>query len=339
MNVYLENDCLQTSPTKLTIDQITAILERCLGSGAHSLGIKEFEGGTFNETYLIDISDREKVVLRVAPPPVPHMYWDDVALLRREHTILPFFASIATFTPKTLLVDFTHQIVGRDYVLQTVLEGDRWSDIEDELTEEENVDLWRQCGEIVKRIHQTPGEQFGYPYPGQTFANWHDVILDRFSRIAQSLKENQADISHFSTIFDLVASDVSVFNDVRRPCLLHGDLWTFNLLVARKDGRPLISGVLDTERAWWGDPLADWIMFLLSIRSGEEKWQERILSFHQGYGALEKSPTMQFRQEVYSAMHVGSSVVWGIKHGNREDIERGRQDLSRIAGLLPKLFD
>jgi hypothetical protein len=80
-------------------------------------------------------------------------------------------------------------------------------------------------------------------------------------------------------------------------------------------------------------------MFLLSIRSGEEEWQERISSFHKGYGVLEKSSNMQFRQEVYNAMHVGSSVVWGVKQGNRQDIERGRQDLSRIASLLPKLFD
>jgi len=48
----------------------------------------------------------------------------------------------------------------------------------------------------------------------------------------------------------------------RVPNLLHGDLWTFNLLVAHSNDRPAITGVLDTDRAWWGDPMADWIMFL-----------------------------------------------------------------------------
>jgi aminoglycoside phosphotransferase (APT) family kinase protein len=332
-------DHLEGNQTKLTVDQISSILERCFGSGPVSFGIKEFGGGTFNETYLLEISEKEKVVLRVAPPPALDMYWDDVALMRREHTVLPYFASVAAFTPKTILADFTHQIVGRDYVLQTFLEGDRWSDIEDELTDEENIDLWQQCGEIVKRIHETTGERFGYPFPGRSFANWHEAIQDRFSRIAQSLKEYQADISHFSAIFDHVNSAQSMFNDVHTPRLLHGDLWTFNLLVTRKNGRPLITGVLDTERAWWGDPSADWIMFLLSIRSAEEEWQERISAFHKGYRALEKTTATQFRHEVYNAMHVGSSVVWGAKHGNREDIERGRQDLGRIADLLPTLLN
>jgi len=330
---------LEGNPIKLTDDQITAILKRCFGSAARSLSIQKIGGGTFNEAYAIRVSEKEKVILRIAPPPVSDIYWDDVGLMRREHTIFPFFASIATLSPKTILADFTHQIVGRDYVLQTFLEGERWSDLEDELTEEDNLDLWQQCGEIVKRIHGTKGERFGYPPPGKQFANWHDVILDRFSRIAQSLKEYDADIPAFSIVTNLVNSTPSIFNEVQTPSLLHGDLWTFNLLVRYENGRPLISGVLDTERAWWGDPLADWIMFCLSIRNEEEEWQDRIVAFHKGYGMLEKGPAMQYRQEVYNAMVVGSSVVWGARHGNRADIERGRQDLERIAGLLPKLLD
>ena len=329
---------MEGNPTKLTEDQIAAILKRCFGASAHLLRIEEIGGGTFNEAYLVEVSEKEKVVLRVAPPPTSDIYWDDVELMRREHSIFPFFASIATLTPKTILADFTHQIVVRDYVLQTFLEGERWSDIEDELTEEENIDLWQQCGEIVQQIHETTGEHFGYPYPGRHFANWHDVILDRFSRIAQSLNEYDAEIPAFATITKLVNSTPLIFNEVQAPSLLHGDLWTFNLLVRRENGRPLISGVLDTERAWWGDPLADWIMFCLSIRNGEEEWQDRIEAFHKGYGMLEKSPAMQFRQEVYNAMDVGSSVVWGARHGNRADIERGRQDLERIAALLPVLL-
>jgi len=329
---------LESGSKKLNIDQIIAILERCFGLGSHSFGVKELGGGTFNETYLIDISEQERVVLKIAPSPAPDTYWDDVALMRREYNTLPFFASIGKSTPKTVFADFTHQIVGRDYILQTFMEGDRWSDIEDELTQEESVDLWGQCGGIVKQIHETTGEVFGYPYPGRSFAKWHDVILDRFSQITQSLQAYHVEISHFSTISDIVISARSVLNDVRTSRLLHGDLWTFNLLVTRQNGRPLITGVLDTERAWWGDPLADWIMFLLSIRSGEMQWQQRLAAFNNEYGVLGNSETMQFRQEVYKAMHIGSSAVWGVKHGNQEDVERARQELSAIAHLLPKLL-
>lgn len=330
---------MESSSTKLSVDQIRALLERHFGSGLHSFGVEELGGGTFNETYLIEISEKEKLVLRIAPPVTPDIYWEDVALMRREHNTLPFFASIGPLIPKTVFVDFTHQIIARDYVLQTFMEGDRWSDIEDELKQEESIDLWRQCGEIVKQIHETTGEQFGYPYPGRSFAHWSDVILDRFSRIARSLQGYHIELSHFSTISDIVNSAQSVLDDIRTPRLLHGDLWTFNLLVTRKNGKPFITGVLDTERAWWGDPLVDWIMFLLSIRSEEMYWQSRLAAFYSGYGALGESKTTQFRQEVYKAMHVGSSAVWAARHGNQEDIQRAHQDLGRIAMVLPKLLD
>ena len=129
-----------------------------------------------------------------------------------------------------------------------------------------------------------------------------------------------------------------MLDGIRTPSLLHGDLWTFNLLVTSKDGKLYITGVLDMERAWWGDPLADWIMFLLSIRSDEKQWQPRVAAFDRGYGALERSESTRFRQEVYKAMHIGSSALWAAQHGNQEDIQRARQDLSRIAALLPTLF-
>lgn len=325
---------MESSLSKLSIDQITTILERCFGPGSHSFQIKELSGGTFNETYLVEIPEKEKWVLKIAPPPTENTYWDDVALMRREHDSSPFFASIAPLLPKTVFADFTHQIIGRDFIVQTFIEGDRWSDVEDELTEDQNTALWRQCGAIVKRMHESTGERFGYPHPGRSFTSWHDVILDRFARISKDLQEYQVAIPRFSNIADIVRRSPAIFNEVSTPSLLHGDLWTFNLLIARDHGEPRIVGVLDTERAWWGDPLADWIMFLLSIRTDEAEWGPRSAAFQTGYGASPTTATVQFRQEVYKAMHVGLSAVWGARHGNREDIGRARQDLGRISRIL-----
>jgi len=63
-----------------------------------------------------------------------------------------------------------------------------------------------------------------------------------------------------------VRFNTSLLDEIQTPHLLHGDLWTFNLLVERGVHAPVITGVLDFDRAWWGDPSADWIMFLLAIR-------------------------------------------------------------------------
>lgn len=307
--------------------------QRAFGKNVKIKSIQELSGGTFNETYLIKFPGKAKTILRVAPIPSPDLFWDDVALMRREHAMFPFFAAMAPLMPKILLTDFTHQLIGRDYMFQTVIEGERWSDIEDDLTPEANLALWQQCGTMVKEIHATTGEWFGYAYPG--FHNkWSDVVLERFSRISQSMRVHQIDIPAFEGILNVAKNHVPLLDEVVVPRLLHGDLWTFNLLISQGESGPTITGVLDTDRAWWGDPMADWIMFLLAIRRNDPAWQSRIAAFYNGYGEVENSETAQFRQEIYKAMHTGLAALWGARHESEEDVARANAEIREIASTF-----
>ena len=326
-----------TLQNKLTHDQITVICQHGFGSGVKLTSVQPLEGGTFNETYLVELDGKPRMVLRVAPATTADVYWDDVALMRREYHVLPFFASIAELMPRVMLADFTHQIVDRDYMFQTFVEGKRRSDVEVTLSAEENNNLWRQCGSIVRRIHDTTGEHFGYPYPGPQFKSWSELIVDRFANISESLMIHQLEIPAFTTISGIVHAYTSLLDEIRTPSLLHGDLWTFNLLISQDTDKPSITGVLDVERAWWGDPFSDWIMFLLDIRSNDTDWQGQLSAFNEGYGIFERNRAMQFRQEIYKAMHIGTSVIWATRHGDVESILRARRELGEIAQALPAL--
>src|SRR5687767_9380595 len=121
----------------------------------------ELRGGTFNTAYLITLRDQSKVILRVAPPQTADLAWEDDFLMRSEHAMQPFFAPIAALTPKTLLIDFTHQLIDRDYMFQTFIEGERWDDIWEKLTPAENNLLWSQFGDIIRQIHEVRGDTFG----------------------------------------------------------------------------------------------------------------------------------------------------------------------------------
>ncbi|HNB53002.1 MAG TPA: aminoglycoside phosphotransferase family protein [Anaerolineales bacterium] len=328
---------LQPLPTKLTPEQITAMCQRGFGKDVKIKTIQEISGGTFNETYLIKFPGKAKAVLRAAPPHTSDLFWDEVALMRREHAMYPYFAAVGSLMPKILLADFTHQLVGRDYLFQTVMEGERWSDIEDDLTPEENLELWRQCGTLVKQIHTTTGEWFGFPYPG-FHSKWSDVILERFIRISQSMEHYQVKIPAFERISRTVQANTLLLDEIVLPRLLHGDLWTFNLLVTRTPTGPQITGVLDADRAWWGDPMADWIMFLFSLRQEDPEWTERITAFNEGYGPLETVPTtesaIQFRQTIYKAMHIGMAAIWGAKREKQSDVTRATMELQQLAQVL-----
>jgi aminoglycoside phosphotransferase (APT) family kinase protein len=322
---------------KLNHAQIHALCQRGFGSGVNVKTIRELSSGTLNETYLIKFPGRAKTILRVAPPHSPDLFWDDIALMRREHAMRPFFAAIAPLMPKIILTDFTHQLIERDYIFQTVLEGDRWSDIENDLTPEENAELWRQCGVLLKKLHTTTGEWFGYPYPG--FHNrWQDAILERFARISQSMEAQKLPNPDFEAILKLVHAQSALFDEIVLPRLLHGDLWTFNLLITRDERGPQITGVLDPDRAWWGDPQADWLMFLFAIRRETPGWQTRIAAFEEGYGPPDEAPTSpyasQFRQIIYKAMYIGLAALWSAKHKNEEDMARANEELHQLAQML-----
>jgi aminoglycoside phosphotransferase (APT) family kinase protein len=239
----------EESGNSLTKDQVLAMCQRGFGAHVQIESIHELGGGTFNTTYRITLTDQGKVILRVSPSYTDDTYWDEALLMRREHSMQPFFAPVAALMPKTLLVDFTHQLIDRDYMFQTFIEGERWDDVMDELTQEENNGLWEQFGNILKRIHNVHGETFGIARLGFEFPQWSQTIINRLERTLESARDNRLDIPYLASILELIRANPEQLDEIQIPCLLHGDLWSFNILISRED-KPSIVGILDADRSW-----------------------------------------------------------------------------------------
>jgi aminoglycoside phosphotransferase (APT) family kinase protein len=318
----------------LTTDQIMTMCQRGFGPNLPIESMHELSGGTFNTTYLIVFVDRRKVILRVAPTHTADTPWDEAFLMRREQAVQPFFAPVAALMPKTLLVDFTHQLIDRDYMFQTFIEGERWEDVMDELTAKENDILWNQFGNILKQIHIVHGETFGLPPPGFQFAQWSEAVIDRMERTLKSAKENQLEVPYLTSILELVCSHPQLLDEIQVPCLLHGDLWSFNILISRGAHEPAIVGILDADRAWWGDPMADWTMFILAHAEKEAGHSQ----FWRAYGQPEDTPSARCRANIYDAMHAGPAFVWATQHQDEETIVRAEGTLRDVLETLPTFF-
>ena len=65
------------------------------------------------------------------------------------------------------------------------------------------------------------------------------------------------------TIRNITAAHADALDEVTTPVLVHFDLWDGNILVDSCTGTPRISGLIDAERAFWGDPLADFVSLAL----------------------------------------------------------------------------
>lgn len=236
--------------------------------------------------------------------------------------------------PKTLFVDFTHQLIDRDYMFQSFIEGERWEDVVGELSAAENDMLWEQFGKLLKKIHDVRGEAFGMSLPGFQFRRWSHTVIDHMEHTLKLTKNNQIEVPNLAHIMEVVRVHPERLDEIQVPRLLHGDLWLFNLLINRGKNGPSIVGILDADRAWWGDPMADWTMFILAHAEKVEGHSR----FWQAYGQPEDTAGTRFRAAVYDAMYAGRAFVWAVDHQDAETVERAKGTLSEVTETLPALL-
>lgn len=318
-------------------EQIRAMSERAFGVEKEIAEVQELDGGECNNTYVITFVDAQRVILRVSPAPDKPCPGRALALMRNEHYFQPFLAPIATLVPETLCADFTHQIINRDYMFQTFMEGTRWSDIAESLTPEENRTLWIQLGQIAKTIHSVQGEMFGSPITGTLSAHWSEKVIKRLTDNIQQLETVQVDASDIKLVREMAQTHSDLLDEIRQPRLLHGDLWTFNALVKLDQGMPRITAVLDADGCSWGDPMDDWTMFLLHIKATEGKMRNEIEGaqyFWQGYGQPERSKGALFREQIYRANNFAGARLELHSLGREEVVQRTYEKLREIIAVL-----
>jgi aminoglycoside phosphotransferase (APT) family kinase protein len=112
------------------------------------------------------------------------------------------------------------------------------------------------------------------------------------------------------------------------PRVLAGDLWTVNCMLDPDAPEPLISGVLDFDRAEFGDPAADW-----TIRMAQAKPDERE-AFWQTYGALDRTPPALWRAAIYEARHLAAIRLERHRLGKPEAVRESYQAMAKTLAEL-----
>lgn len=118
----------------------------------------------------------------------------------------------------------------------------------------------------MARLPTVTGTGFGYPAEpfGRSTATWRqaftamaDAVLDDAGRYRVRLSVPP------DRVREMFAAAAGVLDDVVRPTLVPFDLWEGNLLLDGEAGARTLSGVIDGERMFWGDPVADFVLLAL----------------------------------------------------------------------------
>ncbi|MCX4767017.1 aminoglycoside phosphotransferase family protein [Streptomyces sp. NBC_01275] len=235
-------------------------------------GVRPLSGGTYNTVEELRLTDGSRYVMKVAPTAVGLRY--ESRLLVGEAEFCRGAAEAEVPAPRVVTLDGPR-------LLLTLCPGDPW---DGSLTAAEQTRLRTELGRQVARLHEVTGPGFGYPTGafGPLAPDWRTAFTAMFDAIL-------ADARHYGARLPRPADEVAAvaraaydaLDEVTVPRLVHFDLWPGNILVDRADGDARIGGLIDGERMFWGDPLADFVSLALL---GDIRKDEAFLEGYRGAG-------------------------------------------------------
>jgi aminoglycoside phosphotransferase (APT) family kinase protein len=243
--------------------------------------------GKHNETYFVDAGDRP-LVLRVAPPDDPaQMLFYEYRMMRQEPNLHRLLRErTAAPVPEIIAFDDSHERIDRDYLIMERMPGTPLSDHAG-LTPGMLENVLRQVGQSLRQVHAITGQQYGYVgehRPMDPQSDWASAFAIMWNKLLDDIRgcggysDEEADF-----LRRRLDRHVQVFDRPVAASLLHMDVWAQNIL-ADEEGR--LTGLLDWDRALWGDPEIEFAVLDYCGISEPAFWE--------GYGAeRDRSPTQR----------------------------------------------
>jgi aminoglycoside phosphotransferase (APT) family kinase protein len=202
-------------------------------------------------------------------------------------------------------------------LLMAALDGEPWWSIREQVTPEQHSALRRLLGEFTARLHTIEGEAFGYPQaPGGdtwrgAFLAMVDAVLADADRFGVALPDG---------LHAWFQDRSGPLDDVTTPVLVHFDLWQANIFVSLDP--PRLVGVIDPERAFWGDPLAD--LVTIALFADVEDDADFLAGYSLvGYGSGPFTSSMRERIRLYRVYLYLIMIIEGVPRGySGEEHER-----------------
>lgn len=173
--------------------------------------------------------------------------------------------------------------------------GENWYRLGPELEPTTRAALRRRLGEVAAALHCVVGPGFGYPQLGlapdwfTAFEGMLAAVLDDAVRFRLALPWP------VERLRGLAAASRRALEAVDCPVLVHFDLWPGNVLVDPREWR--ICGVVDGERAMWGDPLVE--MPSLTLFGAIDQESDLVAGYRSAGGRIEDDVPTRCRLALY----------------------------------------
>jgi aminoglycoside phosphotransferase (APT) family kinase protein len=321
--------------SKLDLAQVEQLVRKHFTDSA-SLPIKELTDGMFNSAWLIEGSHSlsKGVVLKVGPLPETEILTYEKNILQTEVEVYRLLKEKPIPIPALLAYDFTRNDIPCDYFFMERMEGSTWKSYGRQFPKESRPNLMHELGRCNAVIHSVEGPWFGYIKEEKRFQfdTWGEAFTSMIADILGDGKERNY-ILPYEEITKTVHKHRKLLNTVKVPKLVDFDMWAGNVFLKEDNGFN-ISGVVDFERSFYGDPFADFTSAMMLFKD-----VEREPDFCMGYQdisgkALTVSDADRIRMDLYRLYMAIILFVETYRYGKAYGWVVQRYSIGQIKRLL-----
>jgi len=217
--------------------------------------VTELTEGMFNAAYRFDFMDDSASVLKIAAASEAALLSNEINLMQAEVNAMALLRDYGVpFVPAVQFSDFSRTRCSGTYFFMEVMPGRSLNSCKAELSEETINTVMHEVGLLQRLTTDIHGTHFGLVGDERRFDTLYELERYMFGNVLRDADRGNVTFIFTSTqLLEQLERDRACFDEVKTPSLVHLDMWEGNIFV--NDGH--LSGVIDWERALWGDPFMD----------------------------------------------------------------------------------
>lgn len=223
--------------------------------GKQVRSITELTEGMFNAAYRIDFTDDSASVLKISAASEEGLLSNEINLMQAEVNAMEMLRERGVdHIPQVQFSDFSRTLCSGTYFFMEVMPGRSLSSCKWELSDETINTVMHEVGLLQRQTANIHRLRFGLAGDKRQFDSLYELVHYMFSNVLGDAAKGGVDLGFNRCVLRTrLGRDRACFDEVKVPSLVHLDMWDGNIFV--HDGH--LSGVIDWERALWGDPFMD----------------------------------------------------------------------------------
>ena len=235
-------------------------------------GIRELTDGFCNVTYDISFDDGSESILKIAAANRSGNTSNEINLMSAEVQAMKLVRGhCAVRVADVLYHDVTRRICDGEYFFMEKIQGKNFHAVKEQLPESAVSRIYEEIGEISGQLTEITNNEFGFLGDSQRYGSLFDFTKAMLTNLIHDAQRKNVDIVYRAEDFlARLEMDKAAFEGIMPATLVHWDMWEGNVFI--DNGH--VSGIIDWERAMWGEAFMD----------DRFRYHSRNKSFLKGFG-------------------------------------------------------